>query len=398
MSSITAAAVASFLASVGINLNINPSTEGSVVSKLAYVGINQVRVQAPTSGSAAQSFAAIGSAGIKFDMITTTWDLPITQAMLNTMFSYIDVDAAYVQSIEGPNEVQNDPDTYNGQSGAAAFQALQQTLYAMVQSDSNLSNSSTQTPVLSYSNTPGPTPAGYTSPLNATDYASVHAYGQPAVLPWEVIQPTLQVSSIAPGKPVVLTETGLSTVNTSQGAPEMQQAVYDLDALFDGFLLGATRTYLFNLVDFNSGAGDTNFSGWYGLFATDGAIKLTGQAMHNLTTILADPGGSAGQPTDQLGFTLNGLPANSHSLLLEKSSGVFDIIVWTENNSLYNAQTHTLSLAPITPWTLSFDNGAQNVTVYDPLWSRFPTQVAFGQTVMPMTLAGHPIIIEVSNP
>lgn len=398
MSTITAVAVASFLASVGVNVNIYPSTEGSVVSKLAYVGINHARVEAPTSLSAAQAFAAIGSAGIKFDMITTTWDLPITQAMLNTMFSYIDINAPYVQSIEGPNEIQNDPDTYQGLSGAPAFQALQETLYAMVQSDSNLTNSSTQTPVLSFSNTPGQTPAGYTSPLDATDYASVHAYGQPAVLPWQVIQPTLAVTSIAPGKPVMVTETGLSTVATTQGVPQEQQAIYDLDALFDDMLLGVTRTYLFNLVDFNASSTDTNFSAYYGLFESDGAIKYAGRAMHNLTKILADPSGSASQPTDTLGYTLSGLPANSHSLLLEKSSGVFDIIVWTENDSLYNTQSRLLSRAPITPWTLSFDNGSENVTVYDPLWSPHPTQVASGQTVMPMTLAGHPIIIEVANP
>ncbi len=398
MSTITAVAVASFLASIGVNVNIYPSTEDSVVSKLAYVGLNQIRVEAPTSQAAAQSYAGIGSAGIKFDMITTTWDLPITQAMLNTMFSYIDVNAPYVQSIEGPNEVQNDPDTYQGLSGAPAFQALQQTLYSMVQNDTNLTNSSTHTPVLSFSNTPGQTPAGYTSPLNATDYASVHAYGQPAVLPFQVIQPTLGVTTIAPGKPVILTETGLSTVATTQGVPQEQQAIYDLDALFDDILLGVTRTYLFNLVDFNSGSSDTNFSAYYGFFESNGAIKRTGYAMHNLTSILSDPSGSAGQPTDQLGFNLSGLPANSHSLLLEKSSGVFDIIVWTENNGLYNAANRFLSTAPITPWRLSFDNGSQKVIVYDPLWSQHPTQIAYGQTVMPMTLAGHPIIIEVTNP
>ena len=397
MSTITAVAVASFLASIGINVNIYPSTEDSVVSKMAFLGISHARVEAPTSQSAAESFAAIGSAGIRFDMITTTWDLAITQAMLNTMFSYIDIDAPYVQSIEGPNEVQNDPDTYAGRSGAAAFQALQGTLYRMVHNDTNLNNSSMQTPVLSFSNTPGQTPAGYTSPLNATDYASVHAYGQPAVLPWQVIQPTLRVTTIAPGKPVILTETGLSTVATSQGVPETQQAIYDVDALLDGFLLGATRTYLFNLVDFDTGSNDTNFSAWYGLFRTNGAIKVGGQAMHNLTTILADPGGSTGQPTDQLGFSLNGLPANSHSLLLEKSSGVFDIIVWTENDSLYDTQSRQLSAAPITHWTLAFDT-AQNVTVYDPIFSEHSTQVATGQTAMPMTLAGHPIIIQVANP
>ncbi len=398
MSTVTAIAVASFLASVGVNANINAGTDDSIVSKLAYVGINQVRVQAPTSQSAAQAFAAIGSAGIKFDMITTTWDLPITQAMLNTMFSYIDIAAPAVQSVEGPNEVQNDPDTYEGLSGAPAFQALQQTLYAMVQADTALSNSAKQTPVLSFSNTPGQTPDGYTSPLNATDEASVHAYGQPAVLPWQVIQPTLGVTTIAPGKPVIVTETGLSTVGTAQGAPQEQQAIYDLDSLFDDILLGVTRTYIFNLVDFNTSSSATNFSERYGLFKNDGAIKRAGVAMHNLTTILSDPSGSVGQATDQLGFNLSGLPANSHSLLLEKSSGVFDIIIWTENDGLYNAQSGVLSPAPITPWQMSFDNGAQQVVVYDPLWSPHPTQIAYGQTVMPMTLAGHPIVVEVTNP
>ena len=77
----------------------------------------------------------VGAAGIKFDMITTTFDLPISQTMLNTMFSYINTDAAYVESVEGPNEEQNDPDTYEGLSGVAAFQALQQTLYTMVKAD-----------------------------------------------------------------------------------------------------------------------------------------------------------------------------------------------------------------------------------------------------------------------
>ena len=122
----TAATVTSFLDSVGINANINSSTEGSIVAQLDYLGLDQVRVEAPTSAAAATAFAMVGAASIKFDMITTTFDLPISQTMLNTMFSYINTDAAYVESVEGPNEVQNDPDTYEGLSGAAAFQALQQ--------------------------------------------------------------------------------------------------------------------------------------------------------------------------------------------------------------------------------------------------------------------------------
>ena len=265
---VEASSVGDFMDSVGINANIYPSTSGSLVSQLDYLGIDQVRVEAPTSASAASTFAALGAEGVKFDLITTCWDLPITQTLLNTMFGYIDTESAYVQSVEGPNEVQNDPDTYQGLSGQAEWTALQKTLYTMVQDDPNLTNAQKTTDVLSFSNVPG---GNFTSPLGSTDVANVHAYGQPGILPYNVVAPTLGVTTIAPGKPIVVSESGQTTVPTSQGVSGQEQALYDTDLFLDDYTIGVSKTYLFNLQDFNSGPTDTDFSGWYGLLQLETA-------------------------------------------------------------------------------------------------------------------------------
>lgn len=389
----TASTVTSFLDSVGINANVNSSTEGSIVAQLDYLGLDQVRVEAPTSAAAATAFAMVGAAGIKFDMITTTFDLPISQTMLNTMFSYINTDAAYVESVEGPNEVQNDPDTYEGLSGAAAFQALQQTLYTMVKADALLTN---PTEVLSFSNTPGQTPTGYTSPLAYTDEANFHAYGQPGVLPYSVIDPTLAVTTIATGKPIVLTETGETTVATSQGVSQLQQALYDTDAFLDGYSLGISKTYLFNLQDFNSSSTDTDFSGYYGLYNNTGVIKLAGTAIHDLTSILADPTATSSQIAGSLAYSLTGLPADGHTLLLEKSSGVFDLAIWAEDNSLYNTSTGSLNAVTTSDLTLSFGSADYDVSVYDPIKGSTATETANGVSSLSLKLGADPLIVQVS--
>lgn len=63
MSSVAAVSVAAFLASIGVNANINTSTEASIVAQSSYVGLNHVRVEAPTSADAAGAFASIAAKG-----------------------------------------------------------------------------------------------------------------------------------------------------------------------------------------------------------------------------------------------------------------------------------------------------------------------------------------------
>ena len=386
VSEVQASSVAGFLSTLGINANIYPSTSGSLVSQLDYLGIDQIRAEAPTSASAAGTFAAIGAAGIRFDLITTCWELPITQTRLNTMFGYIDTVSPYVQSVEGPNEVQNDPDTYQGLSGQAEWTALQTTLYQMVQADPQLTTAQRTTAVLSFSNVPG---GAFTSPLAATDDASVHAYGQPGVLPYDVVAPTLGVTTIAPGKPIIVTESGQTTVPTAQGVSGQEQALYDTDLFLDDDVIGVSKTYLFNLQDFNSSPTDTDFSGWYGLYNSDGSIKPAGTAIHNLTTILADPNASTGQTTGALAYTLTGLPGDGHQLLLEKSDGTFDLALWAEDNGQYNTSTGTLNAAASSPVTLSFGGDLHDVSVFDPITgsSAIETLSAAGSLALSLGLA-----------
>ena len=50
--------------------------------------------------------------------------------------------------------------------------------------------------------------------------------------------------------------------------------------------------------------------------------------LHNLTTILADPG--AVETPGRLNYSIDGQPTTVHDLLLQKSDGTFFLVVWDE--------------------------------------------------------------------
>ena len=59
-----------------------------------------------------------------------------------------------------------------------------------------------------------------------------------------------------PGMPMVITETGYTTIPSN--VDESSAAKYNLNTFFENALNGIVRTYLYELVDENSSATDTN--------------------------------------------------------------------------------------------------------------------------------------------
>src|SRR4051794_6222789 len=107
------------------------------------------------------------------------------------------------------------------------------------------------------------------------------------------------------------------------------QARYSLDFVLDAYILGVKTAYLYELVDRVSDPGNTLMDDHFGLFNNDGSPKPAATALHNLTSILADPGGSA-RSGNGAAYTIPDLPSNGHSLELAKANGVSDIVVWAE--------------------------------------------------------------------
>src|SRR6202044_1362609 len=105
-----------------------------------------------------------------------------------------------------------------------------------------------------------------------------------------------------PGKPVITTETGyIDDVTNPQGLPQSVIATYMPRVIFEQYLNGIQRTYLYELAD-ETGTEPA------GLITGTGAPKASYLAIQNLLTLLNDPG-PAFTP-GSLGFTLAGATQN----------------------------------------------------------------------------------------
>jgi len=85
-----------------------------------------------------------------------------------------------------------------------------------------------------------------------------------------------------------------------------------------------------------------------------------------------------------LAYTIAGEPATVHDLLLQKSDGTFEIVVWDERPS-GGTDSVTVDLTKPRP----------KVSTYDPTTGTAPTQTMPGASSVTLTLSDHPVIIEI---
>jgi len=200
------------------------------------------------------------------------------------------------------------------------------------------------------------------------DYGNAHTYPGVGQLPDKTIQ-TLNADArlAAASWPVMTTEIGWDAAKfTPQSI-----AAYTLDAVFDGIKDGNPKMYFYALFDDNAGK--------FGLMNANGTPKPAGAALHNLTTILADAGAAA---AGSLTYSLTGMAATDYSLLIRKSTGAYDLVLWNETGA-----AHTV--------TVALPKAAAKITVYNPLVASTARTVRSGAASMPVQLSGSPIIVEI---
>jgi hypothetical protein len=183
------------------------------------------------------------------------------------------------------------------------------------------------------------------------DYGNLHNYpgGQnPGTLGWGgpdekgnpyggIAWQMDNLAFVAPGLPVVTTETGYTNDQTVVGSvPPAISAVYMPRLILQQWLANIKRTYLYELV--SVGGED------YGLYAADWSAKPAVGAIANLTHLLADPG-AAFQPA-ALTYTIKGGDTNLHHLLLQKRDGTYYLALWLEVSSYNLAQKTAITVAP----------------------------------------------------
>ena len=394
----------SFLSTLGVNTHI-PYTDGGYVNlgndlaDLQYLGITQVRdtlcyVGEPGSAPLS-SFIYLAQQGIKFTFFVEAE----TTAALNNQLSWVDqVNQAVpgsVTAVEGPNEINNQPITYNGVSGLQGAINLQEAIYSAVKSDPNLSGTAVDyfTGYDAGSIGTGPNPS--TTP-GLADFDTQHPYPNNGQAPAAWVSPTQALPNESPNfGPAVYTETGYSTNGGTSGAVNADvQAKYTLDLLMDDAKNGVAKTYLYQLMDAyqpGSPQGDDGF----GLFDPNNLPKEAATAIRNLTTILADPGANASTFTPApLSYTVTGLPSTGNSMVLEKSNGAYDIVVWNEPQ-IWNESTGTEIAATNVDVNVQLGGTYSEVKLFDPLSTMTPVETLSNVSSVQLGVTDHPLIVEI---
>ena len=326
--------------------------------------------------------------------------------------------AGALLAVEGPNEPNNWPVTYLGQTSSSTtslpIAKFQRDLFAAVKADTSLKG----IPVFHSSEAGGsepdncglqfltiPSGAGTLMPDGTVyaDYANTHNYvcGHSGKLVdnvcWSAEDPTLNgdwdglyveyghtwwgagfngyTNSQLVTLPRVTTETGWTTSGSATSLTEEQQARLFLNLYLAAYKRNWSYTFIYMLRD------DPN-QGYWGLFHTDYTPKLSGTYLHSLTTILADSNEIAA--LGQVNYSIPNQPSTVHDLLMQKSSGVYDLVVWNERPS-GGSNSVTVDLGASFP----------AVKVYDPTTGTSAVQTLADVNSVSLTLSDHPNIVEV---
>jgi hypothetical protein len=120
----------------------------------------------------------------------------------------------------------------------------------------------------------------------------------------------------------------------------------------------------------------------YAIYKIDYTPKQVAHCLHNLATIL-DDNVSASSP-GQVKYSIPDQPATVHDLLLQKSDGKFELLVWCER---FTGGSDNV--------TINLDTMYATVKVYDPTVGTSPMQTLTDVSSVTLTLSDHPVIIEI---
>jgi hypothetical protein len=396
---VAARSAAQFDNSVGVNTKINAynyvySNATKLIQELQTLGISNVRDATPTSSSLPID-QALARAGVHFDLMEANPSLAGGQVN-----GAADVARAHqlqasvpgsVVALEGVNE-------YTGINaslwGSSSYNNLQwgvndaQQLQAAAKADSLFSNTTIIAPsAIQMDSLPH-----FGSYVGATN---AHTYGQIGGQLAHYIQyGVLYAQNSDPGKPVYITETGISSNGnySYSSTDEKNQAIIVANGILDGFADGAAKTYLYELMD--DPTASAGVEQHFGLFRSDGSAKPAAVAVDNIMHILADSG-TGGVSPGGLSYSISGLPSTAQSMLLEKSNGTYELVLWNSSATVFNGSSDVTP--PTSNVTVTLSSTAASVHIYDPVQSASSLQNLSNTSTITVPLSADPIIIELSG-
>ena len=336
---------------IGVNTHLNYKDTSYVrvehmVAALQYVGIDQVRDQSPTpwvGGSAPiHEYKWAMQQGINYNFIALggAFTLQKTTDQLEALATAV---PGRIAAIEGFNEVDHAPVTYQGATGADAAVAAQKALFAGIRANPKLKD----IPVYDLTGVAYPT-----SLSDRADYINTHIYPQNGNASTVWFKQTGNTAKSLK-MPSVITEFGYASMAQSGwlviGVSPKVQTKATLNGLFNGFADGANRIYLYELFDQKADINNKNREMHFGMFTYTKEKKPLAIAMHNMTTILTDTGATRKtfKPT-AMTINLDALPKQIRRLVIQKSDGTRMLALWQDVTMWDRATGTAITTAPIT--------------------------------------------------
>jgi hypothetical protein len=409
-SGVAAGSAEVFLSSLGVNTHVDQGVPGgSYVTPLRYLGVRNIR----DGGRNSPRVQLINrETGVRLDLIAQG-DLKSTIATGKDLAA-----SGALMAFEGPNEPNNFPINYNGRPGGgsgswAPVAELQEDLYRAVKTDADLKSypvfavseagAETDNVGLQFLTIPAGARAAFPDGTRFADYANPHNYvsGTRRLYAdnqaWSAADPTLNGPwdglFVEYGRtwrghfagyaehdlmtlPRVTSETGWDSVSDLGG--ERVQGVVLVNTYLAQFKRGWRYTFIYQLRDGEGGNGNQ------GLFRSNSTPKLAATYIHNLTTILADD-----HPVEvpgRLNYSLVGQATTVHDLLLQKSTGTFELVIWDENAGGNDRIVVNLGAMFAT------------VNVYDVTVGTSAIESLSNVASVVLSLNDHAMIIEIRNP
>ena len=399
-----------FLSSLGVNTHVDQGVPaGSYISPLRYLGIRNIRDGGRNSS---QTRLINRETGVRLDFINNGGDLGFAISTGKELAA-----SGALMAFEGPNEANNFPITYNGQTGGGSqswttVAQFQQALYAAVKADPDLrrypvfapseAGAETDNVGLQYLTIPNGAGAAFPDGTKYADYANVHNYvsGTRGIYidnqAWNAADPTVNgpwdglfveygitwrhhfqgyPNDVLLTLPRVTTETGWGSLNGIGG--ERTQGAVLVNTYLAQFKRGWRYTFIYQLRDGEGGGGDQ------GLFNSKSTPKLAATYIHNLTSILADKMHVASPGS--LNYSIVDQPATVHDLLIQKSTGEFELVIWGEK------------VTGSDNVTVNFGLNYPKVNIYDVTVGANPTQTLTDSSSVSLNLTDHALIIELTN-
>ena len=178
--------------------------------------------------------------------------------------------------------------------------------------------------------------------------------------------------------PRVTTETGFA-ISEKEGVTEEIQARLYLNLYLSQFKQGWKHTAVYLL----KGRANEPDHEKYAFYTLDYKPKQAAHYMHNFTTILADQ-----KPVKSLGrlaYNIPNQPSTTHDLLLQKSNGSYQLVIWGERFGSGGADKIMVR----------FGTKIKRLDVYDPTLGITPIRKHQKINSLELEVSDHPVILEI---